>query len=62
MNLTVQGDLEIFLVAIDCLSRNQDRNEYNYDEKISGRNIDFWIYTNCWSQHQFIGRDQEAGH
>ena len=41
-NLIVQEDLEIFLVAIDCLSRNQDRNEYNYDEKISGRNIDFW--------------------
>ena len=62
MNLIVQGDLEIFLVAIGCLSHNQDRNEYNYDEKISDRNIDFGAYTDLWSQHQFIVHDQEAGH
>ena len=61
MNLIIQGDLDFFLVAIDCLSLNHDRNEYNYDEKISGRNIDFWSYTDFLSQHKFIGRDLEAG-
>ena len=55
--------MEIFLVAIDCLSRNQDKNEYNNDEKISGRNSEiFRAYTDFKSQHQFIGCDQESGH